>query len=189
MLKIFARITLGATLLALAACAGAARPERIAATSLQRFDAGHAYHQSMTVDQVQGGSETNPLWMSNISNEEFRAGLEQSLRNAGLLAANSASAQYRVISNVQSLDRPLAGFDMNVTLSVRYSVTPVGGGAPIFDDVVTSTGVGRMSEQFVGSERLRIAIEAAARENITEFVRRLHERAPAASVTPSGATS
>jgi hypothetical protein len=184
-MRLFAHAAIGAALIALSACAGGARPERIAATSVERFNPGDALHQALNVDQVQGGSETNPLWMSNISNEEFRAGLEASLRAAGLLATGPSTAQYRVVSSVQSLERPMAGFDMNVTMSVRYSVIPLAGGAPIFDEVVTSTGVGRMSEQFLGVERLRIAVEASARENITEFVRRLRVRAPGATITPT----
>lgn len=182
-MRMLVQAALCAALVSLAACAGGARPERIAATSTQTFIAGHPLSETMAVDQVQGGSETNPLWMSNISNEEFRAGLEASLRSAGLLADTPSQAEYRVVSNVQALDRPMAGFDMNVTMSVRYTVTPVDGGAPIFDEVVTSTGVGRMNEQFLGVERLRIAIEAAARENITEFIRRLGDDAPSGSMS------
>lgn len=172
-MKMLMRAALCAALVSLAACAGGARPERIAVSSPDIYITGHPLSGTLMLDQVQGGSETNPLWMSNISNEEFREGLEQSLRSAGLMADSPDLAQYRVISNVQSLDRPMAGFDMNVTMSVRYTVAPVGGGAPIFDEVVTTTGVGRMGEEFLGVERLRIAIEAAARENIGEFIRRL----------------
>jgi hypothetical protein len=149
------------------------------------FGADHQLHNSVGVDQVQGGSETNPLWVSNISNTEFRAGLEQSMRNAGLLAADGASARYRVTANLQDLQRPLAGFDFTVTMTVRYSVVEVASGEVIFDDVVSASGVGRMSDSLIGVERLRYANEASARQNIGEFLRRLRERVPAASVAPA----
>jgi hypothetical protein len=185
MLKTLTCAALVAVVLGLGACAAGARPEQMAVASVERFDAASPLSEALTVEQIQGGSETNPMWMSNISNEQFRAGLEQSLRNAGLLAGSPASAQYRVVANMQDLNRPMAGFDMRVTVSVRYSVVPVAGGAPIFDEVVSATGVGRMSDAFVGVERLRIANEAAVRENITEFIRRLRAQAPAASIAPT----
>ncbi|MBL8537932.1 MAG: hypothetical protein JNM59_11065 [Hyphomonadaceae bacterium] len=122
--------------------------------------------------------------MSNIDDEAFKAGLEASLRNAGLLAASPDIARYRLSANLQELNRPLAGLDMSVTMSVRYTLTPIDGGAPVFDKVVRATGVGRMSDAFVGTERLRIANEAAARENITEFLRQLQADVPAQSIAP-----
>ncbi|HVV34615.1 MAG TPA: hypothetical protein VHC73_15415 [Vitreimonas sp.] len=172
---------LGAVLM-LAACASGARPERIVATNVVQFDAGDPMHASMSVEQAQGGSETNPMWMSNLSNESFRAGLEASLRNAGLLA--DGSPRFHVVANLQNVDRPMAGFDMTVTTTVRYTVTPVDGGAPIFDDVVSASGTAHMGDAFMGTERLQMAIEASARENITEFIRRLRARVPAGSVSP-----
>jgi hypothetical protein len=181
--KIFLAALAGAAL-TLGACASGARPERIVATDVVHFEASDPLHASMGVDQVQGGSSTNPLWESNISNEDFKTGLEASLRNAGLLADSGSDARYRVLANLQRLDRPMAGFDMTVTTSVRYTVTPVSGGAPIFDDVVSTTGVGHMNEALMGVERLQIAIEASARANITEFVRRLRAHVPAGSVAP-----
>ncbi|UPT61961.1 MAG: hypothetical protein M0D54_16425 [Hyphomonadaceae bacterium JAD_PAG50586_4] len=186
MLKTLARAALVACALSVAACAGGARPENIAASvqPAASFDASHQLHEALAVRNVQGGSDTNPLWMSNISDEQFRAGLEQSLRNAGLLADSPALARYEVVASLQDLRRPMAGLDMTVTMTVRYSLVPIGGGEPIFDEVVSASGTGRMSDAFVGVERLRIANEAAARENISEFLRRLRDRVPAATVAP-----
>lgn len=181
MKKLVSGALLGA-LLVLGACAEGARPELIAASTVANFPPGDPLHSSMSVSQAQGGSQTNPLWESNISSEAFKAGLETSLRNAGLLADSADTAHYTVLANLQGLQRPMMGLDLTVTMTVRYTVTPVGGGAPIFDDVVSASGVGRLSDAFVAVERLRIANEAAARANITEFIRRLRAQAPAGSV-------
>jgi hypothetical protein len=184
-MKLFVRAAVLIAAVTLGACAAGARPEQIAAAAAPTsFDANHQLRSAVTMEHVQGGSETNPLWMSNISDEQFQAGLEASLRNAGLLASSPDLARYRLSASLQELNRPLAGFDMSVTMSVRYTLTPVDGGAPVYDEVVRATGVGRMSDAFVGVERLRIANEAAARENITEFLRRLEARVPAQSITP-----
>lgn len=181
----FAKWAAVAAVLTVTACAEGARPEQlVASVPTESFDANHQLRNAMTVDHVQGGSETNPLWMANISNEQFNAGLEQSLRQAGLLADSPANAHFTVSANLQDLQRPMAGFDMTVTMTVRYTVAPVGGGAAIFDQVVTASGTARMGEAFMGVERLRIANEAAARENIAEFMRRLAHEVPAASVAP-----
>ncbi len=166
---------------ALSACASGARPDQLIApvTDENAFAQDHQLKNNLTVDQVKGGSETNPLWMSNVSDSQFQAGLEQSLKNAGLLAESSSKAGFVVAANLEDLKRPMAGIDMNVTVSVRYTVTPTAGGAPIFDEVVTTTGTGTFSDAFVGVERLRIANEAAVRTNIGEFLRRLKDEVPA----------
>lgn len=181
-----ARAALAVAALMVGACASGTRPEQLVATVAlnESFDTNHQLRSAMRVDQVQGGSETNPLWMSNISDEQFNAGLVESLRGAGLLAESPATARYRVVANLQDLRRPMAGFDMTVTLSVRYTVAPLSDEPPIFDEVVTASGVGRMSDALIGVERMRIANEAAARENIAEFLRRLHRQVPAASISP-----
>jgi hypothetical protein len=179
------RAAMLAALIGVTGCASGARSDHMVTTRYQRAVAGHELYQALTVRAVQGGSETNPLWMSNVSDEEFRRGLERSLRAAGLLATSGADARYNVVSNIQSLDRPLAALDFNVTMSVRYTVTPVVGGAPIFDTQVTTTGVSGASEEFLGSERLRLAIEDAARENISAFMRRLRSQVQDRSVAPA----
>ncbi len=184
MLKLPLRAVLVACALTLGGCAAGARSELMVAAAPTAFAAEHQLRNSVAMQGVQGGEDTNPLLSSNIANDQFQAALEQSMRNAGLLASSDEAARYRLSASMQELNQPMVGLDMSVTITVRYTITPVAGGAPIFDAPVRATGVGRLSQAFAGTERLRIANEAAARENIAEFLRQLQARVPAASIAP-----
>lgn len=184
MLKPLLKAALVACALTLGACAAGARSQQMVAAAPTPFAAEHQLRNGVAMHNVQGGSETNPLLSSNIADDQFQAALEQSMRDAGLLAGSAESARYRLSASMQEVNQPMVGFDMSVTMTVRYTLTPVAGGAPIFDEPVRATGVGRMGDAFAGVERLRIANEAAARENIAEFLRRLQAKVPAASVAP-----
>lgn len=167
-----------AATLSLGACASAALPEKMTltatnATGVAPAAPGQAGYQKMRVSKVQGGSETNPAWMSNVSDEDFRKALEASLKGFNYIATDSNGAAYDVVASITDLQRPMMGLDMNVTIKVRYSVTPVAGGAPVFDETLAATGTATMGEAFAGAERLRLAIEYAVRNNIQTFIQRI----------------
>jgi hypothetical protein len=167
--------------------ASGADPNRIAivATADARFPADHPFANKMSLGNVQGGSNTNPLWMSNVSDTEFESGLLSSLRSAGLLAENQSDAQYRLVANLQDLKRPLVGLDMSVTMTVRYTVSPLSGGAPVFDEVVSAVGTATVGEAFAGVKRLQLANEKAAKANITEMLRRVRSKVPTGTIAPT----
>ena len=124
--------------------------------------------------------EVNPLSVSDIPDEKFNADLMSSLRDAGLLAESPSLAQYYLTANLYELRRPVVGWDMSVTMNVRYIIATAGGHS-IFDEIVSSTGAGKA---FSGSKSVPVAEAAAARENVAEFMRRLGRRVPPASISP-----
>jgi hypothetical protein len=167
--------------------ASGADPKRVAivATADSRFGTEHPMSGKTVVGNVQGGSNTNAMWMSNVSDTEFEGGLTSSLRSAGLLAENQSDARYRLVASLQDLKRPLVGLDMTVTMTVRYTVSPIAGGAPIFDEVVSAAGTATMSDAFAGVKRLQLANENAARANITEMLRRVRARVGPGTIAPT----
>jgi hypothetical protein len=125
---------------------------------------------AITVGAVTGGGETSPLWRSNVSNDSFRAALEQSLA----LHALAAAGQGRYLINADlALDRPLAGFEMTVTATVHYTVLSLTDQAVKLDEVVETPYTAHFSDSFLGTERLRLANEGAVRENIEAVIKRL----------------
>ncbi len=60
---------------------------------------------------------------------------------------------------------------MSVTMKFRYSVATQGDTA--FDDAIAMTGTATMGEAFAGADRVRMAIEKAAKLNIEAFLGRL----------------
>lgn len=157
-------------LLGLGACASAARPEAMTLlpSTVAAASAGDAGYQSIRVTSVQGGGDTNPLWMSNVSNAEFKQALESSLTATGYF---NADGPYSLTATMIDLQRPMAGIDMTVTSRVRYSVLDQSNGI-VFDDTVAASGTAKFGDSLMAVERLRMANEASIRENIKAFVER-----------------
>ena len=125
---------------------------------------------SIWVDQVRGGSETNPMWKANVSNGEFRSALEGSLKNQEYLAPSAEGAKYRVTAELVDLDQPFIGLDFTVKATVDYVITQAQNVQAISKRIVASA-TATVSDAFVGVTRMRIANERAIQANIREFLR------------------
>lgn len=134
---------------------------------------GDLGHRSVTSVIVSGGSETNPLWTAQVSNNDLKTALESSLGAAGYLGADGPPMV--VTANMVELNQPLAGFDMSVTSRIQYSVTSAG--RVVFNDTVSATGTATLSDAFAGVERLRLANEKSIQENIKQFITRFRANA------------
>lgn len=161
-------------LLTLTACATASLPAKMTAApgTVAAATPGDKAYKALRVLNVQGGSETNPLLASDVSNADFRLALEASLRQIEYLAADQGGA-FLITASIVDLQQPFAGLDMSVTAKVRYTVVPAGGGAPIYDETLATTGTATMGDAFMGVERLRMANEAAVKGNIETFIKKL----------------
>ena len=172
-----------AALLCLAACASAATPEKmtVAPSSAAALAPGAHGYPALSVGLIGGGDKTSPLGMSDVSNAALRQALSASLRNLNYLA--DGDGPYVITAQILDLDRPWASkvhpilaimpVDMSVSVRIRYVVRPAGGGTPVFDDVVGTTGTATASDSLAPDARMRKANEAAVRSNIAEFVNRL----------------
>jgi len=152
-------------------CATPARVDQMAASGqpAQRV-AETALRNNISIKDVTGGKETNPMWTSNVGGGEFTLALEQSLRNVGLLAANREAGRFTLTSHLQSLDQPMFGFDMTVTASVNYIVVERATGKEVFQKTVVLPYTAKMGDSMMGVERLKLANEGAIRVNISQFI-------------------
>ncbi len=164
-----------ASMMGLAACATPSQPEMmiLPATPGLTASAGDLGYRSVTSVVVSGGSETNPLWTAQVSNEDLKTALEGSLAAAGYMGSDGRPMV--VTANMVELNQPMAGLDMSVTSRIQYSVTS--GGNVVFNDTISATGTATMSEAFAGFERLRLANEKSIKENIKQFITRFRATA------------
>jgi len=125
----------------------------------------------MTVAAVEGGKETSPLWKSNVANEDFAEALRQSLTAHTMLAFGDA--QYSVTANLVELKQPFMGFDFTVTSRVNYVVTETASRSVVLEQEITADYTAKMSDAFVGVERLRLANEGSIKDNIRQFIKAL----------------
>lgn len=166
---IFVVVAVGA-LLALQGCASPASSSAMEVSSAesQSFK-NEKINNTLTVRNITGGKDTNPLWTSQVDSSSLKTALTQSLQNAGLAASSPDKSKYFVDAHLQALTQPAFGFTFDVKSIVRYTVEGEGT-RKIYP--VTATGTATTSDAFVGVERLKIANERSIKENIKQF---LHE--------------
>ena len=121
---------------------------------------------SVQVDSVSGGLETNPMWVSRISSDGFRVALEASLKNAGYGSSDSKNPRYVLTVTIKKVHQPFFGFSMTVTSVIEYVLTDIKTKRIIFDQELTALYTAGFSSALYGPTRLRLANEGSAKENI-----------------------
>lgn len=128
------------------------------------------------VQQVSGGHETNPLWTSQINNENFKQALKISLINANLYNKFSGeNSKYMLNAQLIKLEQPLIGLDFTVNCEVHYDLKDVKTNKVIFNKNIASSYTATVSDAFVAGERLKLANEGAARTNIKKLIEDLYQ--------------
>jgi hypothetical protein len=168
-----AGLILLAVLLAASGCASEARTDAMIVADSPDTVIGNAapLRNAIRVDVVTGGAETNPLWKSNVSTDNFRAALGESLTRNGMTA--SGQARYLLNAELVSLDRPFAAFDTTVTAKVRYTIVTAGSQAIKLDETIETPYAVKFSDTVYGPERFRLASEGAMRDNIDAIIKRM----------------
>ncbi len=155
-------------------CATPAQPTAMVAAPV--MGAAHKSQNALGI-QVSGGQKTSAMGFAMISNEDFEKALELSLGKAGLFASvsDSANAHYELNAYIGRVSQPLAGFSMTVTLEVSYSLVESQSHRAVWQKNISSTHTASAGEAFVGTTRLRIATEGAAKQNIEYLLRELSQ--------------
>ena len=170
-----------AGLLLLAACAtGANTAAMVAPITATTMVADSApAHKAIVLGDVTGGHETNPLWTSQVSTENFKAALEQSLQLRAMTA--DSGPRYQLNAELLGLDQPLMGLDLTVVAKVHYTVVALPDQSPLLDTIVETPYTAKFSDAFVAVERLRLANEGAIRVNIDAALVKILAKLNAAS--------
>jgi vesicle coat complex subunit len=156
-------------------CATAAKIDEMVPTTSVAADSDSKFYKSIFVSSASGGDETNPLWTSEISADDFKKALEIALQNAGFLSDLRSSGAYEIQVFLDEVQQPIAGIDMTVTTQVTYQVINFDTRERIFDKQITAAYTAEFSDAFMGVERLRLANEGAAEKNISQFLSELIE--------------
>ena len=157
--------------LLLAACATPARREQMTiATPTPSHTAPAALKQAISLGPVSGGKQTNPLWVSNISSEDFEAALRSSMLAAQLLVPDGKECRVKLTAQLLSLAQPAFGLDMTVTASVLYTLVDCRTQKEVWVQTITLPYTAAFGDSLIGVERLKLANEGAARVNIQKLV-------------------
>lgn len=124
---------------------------------------------------ITGGKDTNPLWTSQVDNDNFKKALVDSMAIAGYQPPKDQPATYKLSADLKELDQPLFGLTFDVMSLVIYTLESTQAGAEKKTIPVRATGTATTSDAFVGVERLRIASERSILENIKALLKQLRE--------------
>jgi hypothetical protein len=120
---------------------------------------------------VSGGKETSKMGASQISDDAFAQALRDSIDKAALFAkVSTEGGRYRLTGFIGKVDQPMFGFSMTVKMEVSYTLKDTQSGKTVWTKDVNSEYTAKAGAAFSGVERLRLANEGAARENIRQAV-------------------
>jgi hypothetical protein len=154
----------------LSGCAQASKPDAMVVHVVAPV---HRAEADVSV-AVSGGKETSKMGASQISDDAFATALKGSIEDAGLFRKVSAEgARYRLTGFIGKVDQPMMGFSMTVKMEVSYTLKDMQAGTTVWTKDIESEYTAKASAAFAGVERLRLANEGAARENIRQAVTEL----------------
>ncbi len=162
-----------AAALVLAACASPANREAMTPA----VSAGKQYPYSLQV-KTGGGSDTGAMDSSNISDADLKAAIEAAVVQSKLfksIVQGADGADYELSVRVTSLSKPLFGGTFTVEMEAAWSLTRMSDRNAVMRKAIKSTGVATMGEAFAGVTRLRMAVERAASDNISQGLKAIAE--------------
>ncbi|MBL8397725.1 MAG: hypothetical protein JNL84_06200 [Candidatus Accumulibacter sp.] len=133
----------------------------------------HPYSVSV---KTSGGSETDGLGSSNISNAELQAAIESAITDSRVfqrLIRGSDGSDYELTVTLYELNKPLFGGTFTVGMETAWTLTRTSDRRVVFRKGISSTGVATTSDTWIGVHRLRMAVEAAARDAISQGIQAL----------------
>jgi len=147
----------------------------IAPADLETYQGNAKLKHNLVVKEVLGGgNETNWVNRPEIENKEFKEALLQSLETAQLLNPNPPG-KYTLLAKLVYVDRPDWGLDMTATVTAKYIVVEDATNREMYNEIIRTFHTATMGEAFGGMTRLQLALEGAARKNITKFISDLYQ--------------
>ena len=166
---------LAATALAFALI-GCSTPATREAMTPQGFIANK--HSSYSVHvQTNGGAETSAISGSNISDAELKAAVEDAVIQSKVFKSivQSVGGDYELSVRVVNLSKPAFGATFTVEMETAWSLTKQADQTVLMRKSVKSSGKATMGDALAAVSRLRMAVENAARENISQGLKAVAE--------------
>lgn len=157
-------------LITIAFLAGCAAPANKQAMSPPEVSTGGKQHAGSVKVTTSGGTETGALDSSNIGNADLRDAIEAAITRSKLFkeVVQGTAGDYELAVTVIQLSKPMFGGTFTVDLEAGWSLVRVSDKRAMWRQVVKTSGTATMGDAFVGVERLRMAVERAARANIQQ---------------------
>ena len=168
--KLLGAVAISASMLFLAGCASNATISGM--TYHGPISQNKVLKENIGISNVKGGFETSSMGRSQINNKNLNKALKNSLIASKLY---DSSGKYVLSSKIEKMDQPYAGIDMTVLMSVLYHLEDKSTHKQVFHRTIKSKYTATMGDAFVGTTRLRLANEGAAKNNIKQLIEALND--------------
>lgn len=161
--------------LACASLFSCASPSDPASMVPANVSTGKKFNKSVAV-AVTGGQKTNPMWTSQVSNEDFASALQQSIEKNGPFSRvirSTDGGDYQLDVRLIQLRQPMIGIDMTVQAEIEWRLKQGSSGKLIWERKTNKSYTATMGDSMVGITRLRMANEGAIRESIKEGLQQI----------------
>lgn len=124
----------------------------------------HPYKVGVTVG---GGQDTSAMGKSQIADETFQKALIDSITKTGVFssAIPGKGGDYTLNVMIMNMQQPTFGLNFTVKMEAAWSLKRADG-TVVWQESIHSEHTATTSDAFVGTTRLRLANEGAARNNI-----------------------
>jgi len=152
--------------LALSACSSPATREAMTPPTVT-VSKHHPYSLSV---QTGGGAETGALDTTNIADADLKAAIEDAVVQSKLFTriVQGSGGDYDLSVRVASISKPIFGGTLNVEMEMAWSLTRHSDRVAVMRKSIKSSSTATMGDAFAFVTRLRLAVEAAARDNISQ---------------------
>jgi hypothetical protein len=126
---------------------------------------------------TRGGADTGAMDSSNIADADLKVAIESSITQTRLFKAvvQGKSGDYDLAVTVFRLTKPSFGASFTVDLEVGWVLTKTSDKSILLRKSIRSAHTASMGDSLVGVTRLRLAVEGAARANITQGLQAIAE--------------
>ena len=147
-------------------------------SDLEGYQGNTKFKHNLSVKEVLGGQETNPLTAPRIGNKEFKEALIHSLDSAQLLSPQP-TGKFNLSAKLIHIDEPDAGsgiaFDLDSAATVKYIVVENTTNKEIYNKRIQTFHTATMADSFAAQTRFVLSQAGAVRENFKKFIGELYQ--------------
>jgi ABC-type uncharacterized transport system auxiliary subunit len=150
----------------LSGCATPATHEGMVTTD---YVAPTKHPKSVSV-KVGGGQDTSSMGKSQISDEAFTNALVESITKSQVFSKviQGKGGDYELSVGIINMEQPSFGMSFTVKMEAGWTLKNAANGEVVWQKAIKSEHTATPSDAFVGTTRLRLANEGAARNNIKQ---------------------
>jgi hypothetical protein len=138
------------------------------------FDSANKHPQTVSVS-TGGGQDTSAMGKSQIADADFAKAISDSISNAKTFSQviQGKGADYLLNVTIFNMDQPSFGLSFTVKMEAGWTLRKADTGAVVWQESIKSEHTATTSDAFAGVERLRLANEGAAKDNIAKGLSKL----------------